>query len=80
LWDKLHAGHDIADEAEIEQLLQACAAVDMSEDIALDARSRLACRNFVVKTLRNLFPDENKRGRPGRPPVRTVSPFWQRDE
>jgi hypothetical protein len=67
LWDRLHRDYGITDEADLEQLLQACQAVDLIETGNLDARSELAGRNFVVKTLRNLFPDEPERG-PGRPP------------
>jgi hypothetical protein len=63
----LHRDYGITDEADLEQLLQACQAVDLIETGNLDARSELAGRNFVVKTLRNLFPDEPERG-PGRPP------------
>jgi hypothetical protein len=67
LWDRLHGDYAIDDEADLEQLLQACQAVDLIETGTLEARAELAGRNFVVKTLRNLFPDEKQRG-PGRPP------------
>lgn len=70
LWGQMHAEYRIVDPGDLEQLLQACQAVDLVETGKLDARTALSGRNFIVKTLRNLFPDDQQQRRPGRPPER----------
>jgi hypothetical protein len=87
LWGAIQAQYHISDAGGVEMLAQACAALDRAEQLAAAianagvmigvkgnpaVKDEIACRAFVVKTLRTLGLDVESAKPIGRP----VGPQW----